>query len=119
MLYEVITNMERKKVTAAMTTIKAEEIENVPYASVDQILAGKVAGLSSLSTSGEPGANTIVNVRGSNSVSLDGVSYPLYVIDGMIYDVNDMPSAYGNNPLTALNPNDIESIDILKSYNFV
>lgn len=107
-------NMERKKVTAAMTTISAEEIENVPYASVDQILSGKVAGLSSISTSGEPGSNTIVNVRGSNSVTLGGVSYPLYVIDGMIYDVNDMPSAYGNNPLTAFNPNEIESIDILK-----
>ncbi len=107
-------NVARKKVTSAMTTIKAEEIENVPYASVDQILSGKVAGLTSLSTSGEPGANTIVNIRGSNSVSLGGVSYPLYVIDGMIYDVNDLPSAYGNNPLTAINPNDIESIDVLK-----
>ncbi len=107
-------NVSRKKVTAAMTTIKSEEIENVPYPSIDQILSGKVAGLTSISTSGEPGANTIVNIRGSNSVSLGGVSYPLYVIDGMIFDVNDMPSAYGNNPLSAINPNDIESIDILK-----
>ena len=107
-------NVKRKTVTAAMTTIKAEDIENVPYASVDQILSGKIAGLTSLSTSGEPGANTIVNIRGSNSVTLGGTSYPLYVIDGMIYDVNDMPSAYGNNPLTAINPNDIESIDVLK-----
>lgn len=115
---EVVTigyqSVQRRTTTAAMTTVSAEEIENVPYPSVDQILAGKVAGLVSLSTSGEPGANTIVNIRGSNSVSLGGVSYPLYVIDGMIYDINDMPSAYGNNPLTAINPNDIESIDILK-----
>jgi TonB-linked SusC/RagA family outer membrane protein len=107
-------NVQRRKVTAAMTTIKAEEIENVPYSSIDQVLSGKVAGLTSISTSGEPGANTIVNIRGSNSVSLGGVSYPLYVIDGMIYDVNDMPSAYGNNPLAAINPNDIESVDVLK-----
>ncbi|UII26167.1 SusC/RagA family TonB-linked outer membrane protein [Fulvivirga maritima] len=107
-------NMDRKKVTAAMTSVSSQQIENVPYSSVDQILSGKVAGLTSLSTSGEPGANTIVNIRGSNSVSLGGVSYPLYVIDGMIYNVNDMPSAYGNNPLTAINPNDIESIDVLK-----
>jgi TonB-linked SusC/RagA family outer membrane protein len=107
-------NVKRRTVTGAMTTIKSAEIENIPYASVDQILSGKIAGLTSISTSGEPGANTIVTIRGSNSVSLGGVSFPLYVIDGMIYDVNDMPSAYGNNPLTAINPNDIESIDILK-----
>ncbi|MFI1773494.1 SusC/RagA family TonB-linked outer membrane protein [Thalassobellus citreus] len=107
-------SVQKKTVTSAMTTIKSKEIENRPYASVDQILAGKIAGLSSLSISGEPGASTITNIRGSNSVVLGGVSHPLYVIDGMIYDVNDLPGAYGTNPLAAINPNEIESIDVLK-----
>ncbi|MBE8722402.1 SusC/RagA family TonB-linked outer membrane protein [Sphingobacterium pedocola] len=106
--------VNRKKVTAAVTTIKGKEIENIPYPTFDQMLQGRVAGLTALSSSGEPGSNGVVNIRGSNSVSLGGVSYPLYVIDGMIYDVNDMPNAYGNNPLVSINPNDIESIDVLK-----
>ncbi len=107
-------SVQKKTVTGAMTTIKAKDIENVPYASIDQILAGKVAGLASLSTSGEPGARTVTNIRGSNSVGLNAVSYPLYVVDGIIYDINDMPSSYGNNPLASLNPNEIESVDVLK-----
>jgi len=106
--------VSRKKVTAAVTTIKGKEIENIPYPTFDQMLQGRVAGLTALSASGEPGSNGVVNIRGSNSVTLGGVSYPLYVIDGMIYDVNDMPNAYGNNPLISINPNDIESIDVLK-----
>lgn len=107
-------NIERRKSTAAMATVKGDVIDNLPYPTFDQMLQGRVAGLTSLNTSGEPGSNGIVNIRGSNSVSLGGVSYPLYVIDGMIYDVNDIPNAYNNNPLAAINPNDIESIDILK-----
>ncbi|PKB18981.1 SusC/RagA family TonB-linked outer membrane protein [Flavobacterium sp. 5] len=107
-------SVQKKTVTGAMTTVKAKDIENVPYASIDQILAGKVAGLTSLSTSGEPGARTVTNIRGSNSVGLGGISYPLYVVDGIIYDINDMPSSYGNNPLASLNPNEIESVDVLK-----
>ncbi|RKR04999.1 TonB-linked SusC/RagA family outer membrane protein [Flavobacterium sp. 90] len=107
-------SVQKKTVTGAMTTVKSKDIENVPYASIDQILAGKVAGLTSLSTSGEPGARTVTNIRGSNSVGLGGVSYPLYVVDGIIYDINDMPSSYGNNPLASLNPNEIESVDVLK-----
>lgn len=106
--------VNRKKVTAAVTTIKGKEIENIPYPTFDQMLQGRVSGLTALSTSGEPGSNGVVNIRGSNSVTLGGVSYPLYVIDGMIYDVNDMPNSYGNNPLISINPNDIESIDVLK-----
>lgn len=107
-------SVQKKTVTGAMTTIKGKDIENVPYASIDQILAGRVAGLTSLSTSGEPGARTVTNIRGSSSVGLGGVSYPLYVVDGIIYDINDMPSSYGNNPLASLNPNEIESVDVLK-----
>lgn len=107
-------SVSRKKSTGAVATIKGKAIENTPYASFDQMLQGRVAGLTSLGTSGEPGAKSIVNIRGSNSISAGVSSYPLYVIDGVIFDVNDMPNSYGTNPLTAINPNDIESIDVLK-----
>ncbi|SEW37346.1 TonB-linked outer membrane protein, SusC/RagA family [Chitinophaga sp. YR573] len=111
-------DIQRRKTTGAVSSVKGKDIENIPYATFDQMLQGRVAGLSVLSVSGEPGSNGIVNVRGSNSVTLGGVSNPLYVIDGIIYNVNDMlPSnngSYNNNPLTAINPNDIESIDVLK-----
>jgi TonB-linked SusC/RagA family outer membrane protein len=108
-------NVKRRTNTAAVGSIKGKEIENTPYVSFDQMLQGRVAGLTVLSTSGEPGAKNIVNVRGSTSLTEGGISAPLYVIDGMVFDVNDMPTTYGNtNPLTAINPNDIESIDVLK-----
>ena len=107
--------VKRRTNTAAVGSVKGKDIENTPYVSFDQMLQGRVAGLTVLSTSGEPGAKNIVNVRGSTSLTEGGISSPLYVIDGIVFDVNDMPSTYGNtNPLTAINPNDIESIDVLK-----
>ncbi|MBO9566292.1 MAG: SusC/RagA family TonB-linked outer membrane protein [Niastella sp.] len=115
-------NVQRRKTTAAISTVKGKDIENIPYPTFDQMLQGRAAGLNILSVSGEPGANNIVNIRGNTSVSnsdgsigANGISTPLYVIDGIAYDVSDVRSAYGNaNPLLAINPNDIESVDILK-----
>lgn len=115
-------NIQRRKTSAAISTVKGKDIENIPYPTFDQMLQGRAAGLNILSVSGEPGANNIVNIRGNTSVSngdgsigANGISSPLYVIDGIVYDVSDVRSAYGNaNPLLAINPNDIESVDILK-----
>jgi len=115
-------NVTRRKTTAAISSVKGKDIENTPYPTFDAMLQGRVAGLNVLSVSGEPGASGIVNIRGNTSVAnssgtgtATGVSSPLYVIDGVVFDVNDLRTAYGNsNPLAAINPNDIESIDILK-----
>jgi TonB-linked SusC/RagA family outer membrane protein len=109
--------VQRRKTTAAVATVQGKEIENIPYPTFDQMLQGRVAGLNILSVSGEPGANNIVNIRGNSSVdaSGNGISTPLYVIDGIVMDVSDVRTAYGNsNPLQAINPNDIESVDVLK-----
>ena len=79
------------------------------------MLQGRVPGLTVLSVSGEPGANNIVDVRGSIRVDPNSVSAPLYVIDGIVFDLNNVQSAYGNsNHLSVINPNDIETIDVLK-----
>ncbi len=110
-------NVQRKKMTGAVSTVKGAEFENTPYATFDAMLQGRVAGLTVLSTSGEPGTNNIVNIRGSSNLGLadNQLQAPLYVIDGIIYDVSDIQAAYGSaSPLQAINPNDIESVDILK-----
>lgn len=108
-------DIQRRQTTSAVSSVKGKEIENTPYPTFDAMLQGRVAGLSVLTISGEPGSNNIVNVRGSSSVIPGGISAPLYVIDGIVFNVNDFQDSYGNNnPLAAINPNDIESIDVLK-----
>lgn len=107
-------NIQRKNTAGAISSVKGKDFENTPYSTFDAMLQGRVAGLTILSTSGEPGGNNIVNIRGASNVNLGQTSSPLYVIDGVIYDVNDISSAYGSSPLQAINPNDIESVDVLK-----
>ncbi len=115
-------NSTRRSTSAAISSVKGKDIENTPYPTFDAMLQGRVAGLNVLSVSAEPGASGIVNIRGNSSVAgsngagaATGVSAPLYVIDGVVFDVSDLRTAYGNsNPLAAINPNDIESIDVLR-----
>ncbi|MBK1438695.1 SusC/RagA family TonB-linked outer membrane protein [Parapedobacter sp. ISTM3] len=110
-------DVQRRKMTGAVSSVKGRDFENTPYATFDEMLQGRVAGLTVLSTSGEPGTNNIVNIRGSSNLGLSDnqLQAPLYVIDGIIYDVSDIRAAYGDaSPLQAINPNDIESVDILK-----
>ena len=115
-------NSTRRTTSAAISSVKGKDIENTPYSTFDQMLQGRVAGLNVLSVSAEPGAAGIVNIRGNSSVAnssgggtATGVSAPLYVIDGVVFDVSDLRTAYGNsNPLAVLNPNDIESVDVLR-----
>jgi len=109
-------SIQRRKTPAAISTVKGKEIENMPYPTFDNMLQGRVAGLNVLNISGEPGAPAIVNIRGSSAVTdPNAISAPLYVIDGMVFDVSDQRSAGpAMNPLSVINPNDIESIDVLK-----
>lgn len=110
-------DVQRRKMTGAVSSVKGKDFENTPYATFDAMLQGRVAGLAVMSTSGEPGTNNIVNIRGSSNLGLadNQLQAPLYVIDGIIYDVSDIRAAYGDaSPLQAINPNDIESVDILK-----
>lgn len=92
-------DVQRRKMTGAVSTVKGKDFENTPYATFDAMLQGRVAGLTVLSTSGEPGTNNIVNIRGSSNLGLadNQLQAPLYVIDGIIYDVSDIQAAYGNS----------------------
>ncbi len=96
--------VKKSDLTGSVTSIKAESLEETPAASVDALLQGKVAGVQITQTSGEPGSGVQVRIRGMSS--RQGSNSPLYVIDGFPY------GDAGN--LKQLNPNDIESIEVLK-----
>lgn len=109
----------RKDLTGAISSIKGDEIAKSNSIDFAQAIQGKVAGLQITSQSGEAGAGVDMKIRGTNSINAG--TYPLYVIDGMQIDVNEgevSTSNVGNNmtynPLATINPNDIESIDVLK-----
>lgn len=113
----------RKDINGAISSVSAKQIQDIPLPSVDQMLQGKAAGVTVTENSGAPGAAVSVRVRGITSFS---GSEPLYVIDGVAIDGNAnnghqltsqaSPSQQESSPspLAQLNPNDIESMDILK-----
>lgn len=110
----------KKDVTGAVSSVQAKDFNQGVITTPDQLLQNKVAGLDITSASGQPGAATTVKIRGNNSVRAN--SNPLYVIDGVPLDGRSArPSAgtgFGSspdaNPLNFINPNDIQSVDVLK-----
>jgi|25_taG_2_1085351.scaffolds.fasta_scaffold01027_5 TonB-linked SusC/RagA family outer membrane protein len=99
-----------ENITGSVARISSEELENIPQVSVDQLMQGRAAGVAISKNSGQPGAAVSVRIRGVNSIT--GSSEPLYIIDGV--PTSGEAGAEGLSPLAALNPNDIESINILK-----
>ena len=106
---------KRADVTGAIATMDAEKLTERPLQRVDQALVGQMAGVRVQQTSGVPGQGFRVQVRGSGSITAG--SEPLYVIDGFPLDVSAQNSGGGfstGNPLDNINPNDIQSIQVLK-----
>lgn len=107
---------KRKSVTGAVSSFNATNLDERPVQRVDQALVGQLAGVTVKQTTGIPGKAFSVQVRGSGSIS--GGNEPLYVIDGFPLSVNSSNTGNGTfttgNPLDNINPNDIESIDVLK-----
>ena len=103
----------KKDLTGNIARVKGKDIEYMPTPSVDAALQGKAAGVYVNSQSGKLGQAVSVRVRGSSSISAG--SEPLYVVDGVPVTTGSQ-SSYGGatNPLVDLNPNDIESIEVLK-----
>lgn len=109
----------RKDLTGSITSVKADDIRKAGNSNLVGSLQGKVAGLSITSQSGEPGAGYQIKIRGNNSINAG--TTPLFVIDGMQMDVSSGEVASSNStgassfdPLSFLNPSDIESIEVLK-----
>lgn len=99
----------KKDVTGAVKSVKAENFNRGIINSPQQLLQGKVAGVNVTSASGEPGAILGISVRGPGGVRTG--STPLFVVDGIPLDNS---STGGGDPLNFLNPQDIESMDVLK-----
>ena len=122
----------RQDVNGAISSVTAKDIADIPQVSIDQLLQGKAAGVTITQNSGAAGSNTSVHIRGVTSLSLS--NEPLYVIDGVPIsgDANNIstsgrPISLSNkgqtgagdgetssSPLSTIDPNDIESIDVLK-----
>jgi TonB-linked SusC/RagA family outer membrane protein len=109
--------VKKSDLTASVSSVKGAAIKEFPVTSLDQALQGRVSGVQISQSSAAPGGGLSVRVRGPNSI-LSG-SEPLYVVDGLpIYPDNNAVGTGGNrqpsNALAMLNPNDIESIEVLK-----
>ena len=124
------TGVSRRNLANSVASVSAEEITKVSTTSVDQAFQGKIAGAQLSQSTGAPGGGTRVRIRGISSIL--GSASPLYVVDGVI--VTDVAIGSGTNKITGasgsaisaesqeapdnriadLNPNDIESVEILK-----
>lgn len=106
---------KKRDITAAVATYNANDITDRPVARIDQALVGQMAGVQVKQTTGAPGKAFSIQVRGSGSITAG--SEPLYVLDGFPLS-STAPGGSGTystgNPLDNINPNDIESIQVLK-----
>jgi len=119
---------KRTDVNSSISSVNADDIKDLSQVSVDQMLQGKAAGVTVTNNSGKPGSSVSIKIRGTSSLS--GTNEPLYIIDGVPISgdatnksTSGRPVAGGNfsnagniavSPLSSINPNDIQSIDILK-----
>ena len=114
--------IDKRKLSSSIASIDMSELQMPSATSIDQLLQGRVAGMSVLNLSGTPGVAPKVRIRGSSSIT--GDREPLWVVDGVILDnpvpvsneeLNNIDNAnFVGNAISGLNPSDIERIDILK-----
>ncbi len=109
--------MKKRNLTGAITSVNSKNIENTPVKDVMSVLQGRATGVNVISNSGAPGDGMTVTVRGQSS--LNSGNDPLYVIDGVPVETQSLSQLngweqHGLNPLADINPNDIESIEVLK-----
>lgn len=102
-------SMRRADLTGAVTSVGSEAISRSVATSLDQVLAGRAAGVQVQQNSGMPGASATIRIRGINS--LNASTQPIYVIDGVVIQGSNSANS---NPLSSINTADIESMDILK-----
>ena len=111
----------KRDVTGSISKVKAEELTSFSTVSADQMLQGLATGVQVSGANGVPGSPTRVMIRGTNSISSG--TEPLWIIDGMVLSAQGggeltgfsrNASTEGQNPLASINPNDIESIEVLK-----
>jgi TonB-dependent starch-binding outer membrane protein SusC len=102
----------KKDLTGSISTVNAKDFQKGNITTPEQLIAGKVAGVSIISNGGQPGSGSTIRIRGGSSLPGGGSNDPLIVIDGVPVDNGGI--AGGNNPLSFINANDIESFTVLK-----
>ncbi|SDW73718.1 TonB-linked outer membrane protein, SusC/RagA family [Lutibacter oricola] len=125
MLEEVVLTgyqkIEKRKMTSSYAKVNIEEIQQAGVANVDQMLTGQISGVVIQATNGAPGAPAKISIRGTSTLS--GSSEPLWVLDGIPLEGSDIPDDYTDKDnidnlesyaIAGLNPEDIESITVLK-----
>jgi TonB-linked SusC/RagA family outer membrane protein len=96
--------------TGSIASIKAADLVQTPVVNVAQGIQARVAGVQIVQNSGAPGGNVSVRIRGTNSIN--GTSEPLYIVDGI--QISNGGGLTEISPLSTINPNDIESVEVLK-----
>ena len=103
----------KTNVTGSVTTVSGNVVADKPFTSVDKALQGAVPGMLVSSASGAPGSATDIVIRGIGSINAN--SSPLWVVDGAIITTSDLTvNTTTANPLSAMNPDDIDNISVLK-----
>ena len=114
--------MNRRELASAIATVKAEDVIAPEAMSIDQMLQGKIPGMTVMTQSGEPSSTPTIRIRGNSTIN--GNKAPVWVVDGVIMsdvvpftasDLNSPDAAYLiGNSISGLSPQDIESISVLK-----
>ncbi len=104
---------QKRNITGSVGTVRGEDIAALPVQSFDQALQGRVAGVNVSLPNGVLNNQPVFRIRGISSINLS--SFPLIVLDGVpTFSADPAQNSAANNPLSNINPNDIESIEILK-----
>ena len=104
---------KREAVTGSVSSVKGQGLAEAPVTSVDKMLSGKLAGVQISMTSGQPGASSQIRVRGTSSINASNA--PLWVVDGIpIISEGTSQMTNQSTSIATINPNDIESITVLK-----
>jgi TonB-dependent starch-binding outer membrane protein SusC len=102
----------KREVTGAVSSVKGDAIQNLPLQSFDRALQGRASGVQVRSSNGLPGGAVNIRIRGVGSINAG--NEPLFIVDGVQLNNQSNASFTQSNPLAFLNPNDIESMEILK-----
>ena len=104
---------KKREITGAISSIKGSDFEDQPVQTLDRAIQGRAAGVQVTSTGGgQPGGGISVQIRGVATVT--GTTQPLYIIDGVQLNTGNIGGQTSLNALSSINPDDIESIEILK-----
>lgn len=102
----------KREITGAVSSLGGEAIQNLPLQSFDRALQGRAAGVLVQNASGIPGGALRVRIRGQGSINAG--NDPLYIVDGVQFNNSSDASNVSTNPLASINPNDIETMEVLK-----